>query len=355
MGHFRATIILLVASLAVIWTGARDLKADQTPSLIVHFEPGKIQVGGADKTELRKFFESYTLGPEAKVFVVGYTDATGPATGNRKLSRQRAQSVRHTIVTDCGIDAGMVIALGKGARMPVADNKTIKGRALNRRVEIFLANGQARKPPPAFGPDSPHWSEITEVVREAEQLIKARRMADALQKLKKAHALGADRYSQWHAALGIAGFYAEACLEQTRAHLAAALDLDPYNSKAREYLSRVDARVKVARAQVTKDMGRSAETAIVISDLAQQYEYLRLFEVEPQAHRVLEGQPVDRWQCLDRQGAPVVYYFDHSRVFRWALAESPPSDANLRSARDDGADGTGKQIPGRIWESKLFR
>lgn len=357
------------------WTWPCDLRAEPSPWLIVHFEPGKALLSASGKSELQKLFQSYAPGPQGRVFVVGYTDGTGAKSENRKLSLRRAQNVRREIIAGCKIDGRLVMASGKGAQTPLADNKTAHGRELNRRAEVFLANWHARKPPPAFGPGTPHWSEITRQVRDAEELIKARRMADALKELKQAHALGADRYARWHAVLGIAGYYANAALEQTRAHLVTALNLDPYNSEAREYLGRVDARLKVARAQVTKDMGRSPETAIAISDNAQQYEYLRLFEVEPQVHRVLEDQSVDMWQCMDRQGAPVIYYFNRAGVFQWALAGAVPSagptmaedalipkqiqsrsaDAGMQPAPGDGPQRSGRQTQGAIWESKLFK
>jgi hypothetical protein len=376
MDRVKLIMALLMGFLISAWGGVNALWADQAPLLTVHFEPGKAFLSDADKSELRRFFESYTIGPQGRVFVVGYTDGTGTKTENHKLSRQRAETVRREIIDAFGIDAGIVMALGKAADIPLADNKTAKGRALNRRAEIYLANGQARKPQRPLGPDDPYWSDIQNLVRDAEEMIKERRLESALLKLRKAHALGADRYSDWHAVFGIAGYYTCAPPEETRAHLVAALDLDPYNFKAREYLSRMDARQKVSRAEVTKDMGRTIETAIGITAIAQQYEYLRLFEVEPLVHRQLETHPVDMWQCVDKQGAPVVYFFNHASAYQWAFAQamsgtaSPvaqavrssglvqeiPSKANVQTPPPGKSTArTHAQNPGKIWESKIFK
>jgi hypothetical protein len=376
MNRIKFIMILLIGCLASAWGGANSFGADQAPILTVHFKPGKSVLSDADKSELRRLFQSFTIGSQGRVFVVGYTDGTGTKSENYKLSRKRAQTVRRAIISAFGVDADIVMALGKGADTPLADNKTVKGRALNRRVEIYLANSQARKPKRALGPDDPYWADIQKLVREAEGQIKARRLEGALQKLKKAHALGGDRYSDWHAAWGIAGYYAAAQPEQTRAHLVAALNLDPYNIKAREYLSRMEARQKVDRGEVTKEMGRSIESAIGITSAAQQYEYLRLFEVEPLAHQEMETHPVDMWQCVDRYGAPAIYFFNHASAYEWAFsqfssgaalpgnqavqssgaaqamsikADVPPAPPGNGSARTDA------QNPDKIWESRIFK
>jgi hypothetical protein len=376
MKRVKFMMIFLMGCLVSAWGGINVTGADPAPSLTVHFEPGKALLSNAEKSELQRLFKSYAIGSPGRVFVVGYTDGKGTKIENQKLSRQRAESVRREIIGTFGVDADIVMALGKGSDIPLADNKTAKGRALNRRAEIYLANGQARKSSQALGPDDPHWSDIQKLVREAEESIKARRLELALQKLKKARALGADNYAEWHAAWGIAGYYAAAPPEEIRVHLVSALHFDPYNFKAREYLSRMDARRKVSRAEVTKDMGRTVETAIGITAIAQQYEYLRLFEVEPLAHRKLEAHPVEMWQCVDNHGAPVVYYFNHSRAYDWAFAQAPakaalpgvqavpmnsseqPSlidiDAPPPASGIPPAPSTA-QNPDKIWESKIFK
>jgi len=343
-------MVLLMGCLVSAWSGVTALKADSIPFLTVHFKTGKALLSDADKSELRRLFDYYTIGPQGRVFVVGYTDGKGTKTENQKLSRQRAETVRREIIGAFGIDAGIVMALGKAAAIPLADNKTAKGRALNRRAEIYLTNVQARKPQRALGPDDPYWSQIQDLVREAEEMIKERRLESALLRLKKAHALGADRYSDWHAVFGIAGYYNSAPPEEIRAHLVAALNMDPYNVKAREYLSRMDARQKVSRAEVTKDMGHSIETAIDITAIAQQYEYLRLFEVVPLVHRELETHPVDVWQCVDGQGAPVVYFFNHASAYQWAFSQA---------SSDNASPGTqavqAEHTSDKIWEAKIFK
>ncbi|MGY0615395.1 OmpA family protein [Vibrio sp. FJH11] len=75
--------------------------------------------------------------PQANVEITGYTDSSGPAAYNQKLSERRAQAVADYL-TGSGIDAGRLTVSGMGEENPVADNSTKEGRALNRRVEVVV-------------------------------------------------------------------------------------------------------------------------------------------------------------------------------------------------------------------------
>ena len=50
----------------------------------------------------------------------------------------RANSARDYLIGR-GVGASRFVTEGRGAREPVADNSTAEGRAMNRRVEIFVA------------------------------------------------------------------------------------------------------------------------------------------------------------------------------------------------------------------------
>ena len=80
---------------------------------------------------------------ERKVVVEGFTDNTGSATLNQRLSEQRAQAVRDALVKQ-GIDADRIEARGQGAANPVASNDNPSGRSLNRRVEIVIGEDVGR-------------------------------------------------------------------------------------------------------------------------------------------------------------------------------------------------------------------
>jgi outer membrane protein OmpA-like peptidoglycan-associated protein len=76
--------------------------------------------------------------PAAKLRIVGHMDSTGDAEKNKKLSLDRALSVRARLVELCTCDATRVTAEGMGPDQPLQSNDTPVGRAVNRRVEIAL-------------------------------------------------------------------------------------------------------------------------------------------------------------------------------------------------------------------------
>jgi outer membrane protein OmpA-like peptidoglycan-associated protein len=72
------------------------------------------------------------------IVVQGYTDSTGTSANNERLSSDRATSVANYINGKLLLDKQKVLGRGYGSEKPVADNRTVTGRQLNRRVEIFI-------------------------------------------------------------------------------------------------------------------------------------------------------------------------------------------------------------------------
>lgn len=102
-------------------------------------------IGRADiKPALRPVLDQFAQGldPKMRVRIVGHTDSTGNDAINDPLSVQRATSVRNYL-SNRGVDPARTEVQGRGSREPVADNTTEAGRAMNRRVEIFLSEPAA--------------------------------------------------------------------------------------------------------------------------------------------------------------------------------------------------------------------
>jgi outer membrane protein OmpA-like peptidoglycan-associated protein len=76
--------------------------------------------------------------PEWHLAIEGYTDNSGIAAKNLVLSQKRADAVRNYLIGK-GIDGSSLSATGFGQEKPIADNRTPKGRAINRRVELKLS------------------------------------------------------------------------------------------------------------------------------------------------------------------------------------------------------------------------
>lgn len=72
-----------------------------------------------------------------KVTIAGFTDNVGDPDYNMNLSLMRALNVQRYLV-ELGVDENRIVISANGISDPIADNDTLEGRALNRRVEIAL-------------------------------------------------------------------------------------------------------------------------------------------------------------------------------------------------------------------------
>lgn len=84
---------------------------------------------------------SIVANPTVKIEIGGHTDSTGLRQKNIALSLARAMAVRAYLVSK-GVGPDRLVARGYGPDRPIAGNKTVDGRAQNRRVELNLLAGQ---------------------------------------------------------------------------------------------------------------------------------------------------------------------------------------------------------------------
>lgn len=86
---------------------------------------------------IAKKIEQYLASDNAKIAITGHTDYVGTTEYNYRLGLQRAERVKQLLIKK-GIAAERIVVLSKGEEQPVANNKSIAGRAKNRRVEINI-------------------------------------------------------------------------------------------------------------------------------------------------------------------------------------------------------------------------
>jgi|GEM_PF-4385906 len=119
-------------------TATQRMLVFKNKNLKISFEPSSSNLiikDGVDAIDL--LFKFMEKNPNIRVKITGHTDNIGSLAGNLKLSEERARAVMNALMKK-GIAANRVIVEGLGDKEPVADNSTLEGRALNRRIEIQI-------------------------------------------------------------------------------------------------------------------------------------------------------------------------------------------------------------------------
>ena len=119
-------------------TDANDLQALKVtlPSGIL-FKTNSSELSPAARESLVRFAVSLRDNPDTDITIYGHTDNTGSRAVNEKLSKERALSVANFLVGN-SISRNRMKTEGLAYDVPVADNSTAEGRALNRRVEVYI-------------------------------------------------------------------------------------------------------------------------------------------------------------------------------------------------------------------------
>ena len=117
-----------------------DTTLDPTKALT--FDNVNFTTGSADLTEgskiqlddLVKIMKGY---PKVEIKIEGHADNQGIETQNKKLSQNRAASVKAYLASH-SIAGARIATSGLGSTKPVADNTNEEGRAKNRRIEAMI-------------------------------------------------------------------------------------------------------------------------------------------------------------------------------------------------------------------------
>lgn len=101
------------------------------------FDTSKATIKAESNAKLEEIVKVMNEYNTANFKLEGHTDSTGNAAKNLQLSKDRAAAVKDYLIAK-GISAERLSSEGYGITRPIASNKTVEGRAQNRRVEIIL-------------------------------------------------------------------------------------------------------------------------------------------------------------------------------------------------------------------------
>ena len=131
----------------------KDGCADEVPKAVakfagvikgIYFDVDKDTIKPNSKTTLDAAVKVLKEFDDVHVEISGHTDSDGNREHNVDLSRRRADSVKKYLV-DKGIAEGRLSTRGAGPDEPIAKNDSKKNKALNRRIEFKLQEGDLKK------------------------------------------------------------------------------------------------------------------------------------------------------------------------------------------------------------------
>ncbi|SMO66388.1 WD40-like Beta Propeller Repeat [Saccharicrinis carchari] len=124
-----STLLIRNVSLQKMSTGSKIVVEN------ILFNTGKATLLPQSFIELNKLARLLDENSDIRIEVSGHSDNMGSAGLNKRLSRNRAESVWNYL-RERGIDEARMLFKGYGFDKPIVSNDTAEGRAANRRVEI---------------------------------------------------------------------------------------------------------------------------------------------------------------------------------------------------------------------------
>ncbi|MBN8586487.1 MAG: OmpA family protein [Ignavibacteria bacterium] len=112
------------------------IEIDLPKNLNVTFATNSAILDENGKKQLEALYINLMIIPDLKVTLIGHTDSIGSDEANLELSKQRATASKNYLV-EMGISADRISIDWKGESLPIANNETEAGRALNRRIEVI--------------------------------------------------------------------------------------------------------------------------------------------------------------------------------------------------------------------------
>jgi len=109
----------------------------KTATLKVTFAADSYEIAPKMVQKLESFAQFLKENKNYQVVIYGYTDSRGEYEENKKLSQERANSVKDALM-QLGVSSSKLTAIGRGEDNPIASNMYKVGRKQNRRIEAEL-------------------------------------------------------------------------------------------------------------------------------------------------------------------------------------------------------------------------
>jgi outer membrane protein OmpA-like peptidoglycan-associated protein len=104
----------------------------------VLFPIGKSTLNPKSIPGLKNLAEILVSNQTIDIAIMGHTDNQGLFVVNQELSQNRAQAVADFLQQNNVSIAQFKVVIGKNSSEPLRDNNTTIGRAVNRRVEVYM-------------------------------------------------------------------------------------------------------------------------------------------------------------------------------------------------------------------------
>lgn len=109
-------------------------------TLSIFFETGKSEIRPIYEKEIQRVADYMKAHPDMDAVIAGHTDNVGTKAANMKLSQDRVNNVKNSLVKNFNIDASRLEAVGYGESKPIVSNATKAGKQKNRRVTVIFTN-----------------------------------------------------------------------------------------------------------------------------------------------------------------------------------------------------------------------
>ena len=116
------------------------LMAAERLTLSFRFRDGSSELDPQSASNIQRLADAIGRGEfdERELMFVGFSDGTGEADGNLRLSERRARSVRQAVASRVIDEPVRLTSTAFGEAMPMACDDTPWGRQVNRRVEVWV-------------------------------------------------------------------------------------------------------------------------------------------------------------------------------------------------------------------------